>query len=200
MTLKKKKINKANAGPFSSIGNFEKLGSLLYSITSTLSLESIERSELELLIRAGGDGCCSGDPKGIWVCGSRSGSLRHSQFLDGIPGWQGPQEVSDLFFTFNSCCYFSNFQEAYDHRLHLRYKVFYPTLYALESENKDAKLFNCIQVLTAFSLCPSLSPFWFCMQSIWWKWVRSRGDTRTRWKWCQSSSWWRCWEGSSILS
>ncbi|GAB4836130.1 hypothetical protein Ancab_001045 [Ancistrocladus abbreviatus] len=26
-----------------------------------------------------------------------------------------------------------------------RYKVFYPTLYASESENKDAKLFNCIQ-------------------------------------------------------
>jgi len=27
-----------------------------------------------------------------------------------------------------------------------RYKVFYPTLYASESENKDAKLFNCVQV------------------------------------------------------
>ncbi|WOL02582.1 microsomal glutathione S-transferase 3 [Canna indica] len=27
------------------------------------------------------------------------------------------------------------------------YKVFYPTLYAVESENKDAKLFNCVQVL-----------------------------------------------------
>ncbi|RWW08062.1 hypothetical protein BHE74_00020682, partial [Ensete ventricosum] len=26
-----------------------------------------------------------------------------------------------------------------------RYKVFYPTLYAAESENKDAKLFNCVQ-------------------------------------------------------
>ncbi|KAH7659773.1 Glutathione transferase protein [Dioscorea alata] len=26
-----------------------------------------------------------------------------------------------------------------------KYKVFYPMLYALESENKDAKLFNCIQ-------------------------------------------------------
>ena len=27
-----------------------------------------------------------------------------------------------------------------------RYKVYYPTLYAIESENKDAKLFNCVQV------------------------------------------------------
>ncbi|KAF8681950.1 hypothetical protein HU200_045403 [Digitaria exilis] len=26
-----------------------------------------------------------------------------------------------------------------------KYKVFYPTMYAIESENKDAKLFNCIQ-------------------------------------------------------
>ncbi|KMT13359.1 hypothetical protein BVRB_4g084500 [Beta vulgaris subsp. vulgaris] len=26
-----------------------------------------------------------------------------------------------------------------------KYKVFYPTLYASESENKDAKLFNCVQ-------------------------------------------------------
>ncbi|KAH7533250.1 hypothetical protein FEM48_Zijuj04G0110700 [Ziziphus jujuba var. spinosa] len=26
-----------------------------------------------------------------------------------------------------------------------RYKVFYPTLYASESENKDAKIFNCVQ-------------------------------------------------------
>jgi glutathione S-transferase len=27
-----------------------------------------------------------------------------------------------------------------------KYKVFYPTMYAIESENKDAKLFNCVQV------------------------------------------------------
>ncbi|KAK6127506.1 hypothetical protein DH2020_038750 [Rehmannia glutinosa] len=26
-----------------------------------------------------------------------------------------------------------------------RYKVFYPTMYATEAENKDAKLFNCVQ-------------------------------------------------------
>jgi len=26
-----------------------------------------------------------------------------------------------------------------------QYKVFYPTMYAVESENKDAKLFNCVQ-------------------------------------------------------
>ncbi|KAK6912368.1 Membrane-associated, eicosanoid/glutathione metabolism (MAPEG) protein [Dillenia turbinata] len=26
-----------------------------------------------------------------------------------------------------------------------KYKVYYPTMYAIESENKDAKLFNCVQ-------------------------------------------------------
>ncbi|KAL2499106.1 microsomal glutathione s-transferase [Abeliophyllum distichum] len=26
-----------------------------------------------------------------------------------------------------------------------RYKVFYPTMYAIEAENKDANLFNCVQ-------------------------------------------------------
>lgn len=26
-----------------------------------------------------------------------------------------------------------------------KYKVYYPTMYATESENKDAKLFNCVQ-------------------------------------------------------
>ena len=26
-----------------------------------------------------------------------------------------------------------------------KYKVFYPTMYAIESENKQAKLFNCVQ-------------------------------------------------------
>ncbi|XP_022141367.1 microsomal glutathione S-transferase 3 [Momordica charantia] len=30
-------------------------------------------------------------------------------------------------------------------RARKKYKVFYPNLYALESENKDAKLFNCVQ-------------------------------------------------------
>ncbi|MQL81706.1 hypothetical protein Taro_014157 [Colocasia esculenta] len=30
-------------------------------------------------------------------------------------------------------------------RARKRYKVFYPTMYALESENKEAKLFNCVQ-------------------------------------------------------
>ncbi|KAK6127558.1 hypothetical protein DH2020_038716 [Rehmannia glutinosa] len=30
-------------------------------------------------------------------------------------------------------------------RARKRYKVFYPTMYATEAENKDAKLFNCVQ-------------------------------------------------------
>ncbi|KAI8536642.1 hypothetical protein RHMOL_Rhmol10G0272900 [Rhododendron molle] len=30
-------------------------------------------------------------------------------------------------------------------RLSIGYKVFYPVMYSIESENKDAKLFNCVQ-------------------------------------------------------
>lgn len=60
-----------------------------------------------------------------------------------------------------------------------RYNVDFPTMYALESENKDAKLFNCIQVSDLFPLLsrnspPDLTPF------------RRNGNrregTRTRWR------------------
>lgn len=48
-----------------------------------------------------------------------------------------------------------------------RYKVSYPTLYASESENKDAKLFNCVQV------CPSINLLGFSVKFgfelfFWW--------------------------------
>ena len=38
-----------------------------------------------------------------------------------------------------------------------RYKVPYPTLYAVESESKDAKLFNCVQVNLSFNFGGSIS-------------------------------------------
>ncbi|XP_077236108.1 uncharacterized protein LOC143877773 [Tasmannia lanceolata] len=40
-----------------------------------------------------------------------------------------------------------------------KYKVFFPNLYALESENKDAKLFNCVQRGHQNSL--EMMPFFF---------------------------------------
>ncbi|PIA63805.1 hypothetical protein AQUCO_00201261v1, partial [Aquilegia coerulea] len=45
-----------------------------------------------------------------------------------------------------------------------KYKVFYPTLYALESENKDAKLFNCVQRGHQNSL--EMMPMFFLMLSL----------------------------------
>ncbi|ERM95835.1 microsomal glutathione S-transferase 3 [Amborella trichopoda] len=45
-----------------------------------------------------------------------------------------------LFYVF--CNLWMSFQVG---KARKRYKVFYPTLYAVESENKDAKLFNCVQ-------------------------------------------------------
>ncbi|XP_008781035.1 microsomal glutathione S-transferase 3-like [Phoenix dactylifera] len=46
-------------------------------------------------------------------------------------------------------------------RARIKYKVSYPTLYAIESENKDAKLFNCVQRGHQNSL--ELMPVFFVM-------------------------------------
>ena len=69
-----------------------------------------------------------------------------------------------------------------------KYKVFYPTMYAVESENKDAKLFNCVQVCFVFVRpalrCPVRPiliefPVYFpaCLTAC-----ESREGTRTRWR------------------
>ncbi|KAK4274972.1 hypothetical protein QN277_018123 [Acacia crassicarpa] len=45
-----------------------------------------------------------------------------------------------------------------------KYKVFYPTLYASESENKDAKLFNCVQRGHQNSL--EMMPMFFMLMAL----------------------------------
>ncbi|KAL1223236.1 hypothetical protein V5N11_029472 [Cardamine amara subsp. amara] len=42
-------------------------------------------------------------------------------------------------------CFLNLWMSAQVGRARKRYNVPYPTLYAIESENKDAKLFNCVQ-------------------------------------------------------
>ncbi|KAK7300612.1 hypothetical protein RJT34_11460 [Clitoria ternatea] len=42
-------------------------------------------------------------------------------------------------------CFLNFYMAGQVGRARKKYKVFYPTLYASESENKDAKLFNCVQ-------------------------------------------------------
>lgn len=86
-----------------------------------------------------------GDPK--WVRFRPSGPrlLRRPQHVDGDSSRQGAQEVINLPFFF---FFFFVDDESflYVFLLDRRYNVPYPTLYAIESENKDAKLFNCVQV------------------------------------------------------
>ncbi|XAR73626.1 Glutathione transferase [Bertholletia excelsa] len=56
-----------------------------------------------------------------------------------------PKEYGYVVLTLVLYC-FLNFWMAFQvGKARKKYKVFYPTLYALESENKDAKLFNCVQ-------------------------------------------------------
>ncbi|XP_047310027.1 microsomal glutathione S-transferase 3-like [Impatiens glandulifera] len=45
-----------------------------------------------------------------------------------------------------------------------KYKVFYPTLYASEAENKDAKLFNCVQRGHQSSL--EMMPMFFILTTL----------------------------------
>ncbi|XVF12230.1 hypothetical protein REPUB_Repub08aG0097400 [Reevesia pubescens] len=42
-------------------------------------------------------------------------------------------------------CFLNMWMAAQVGKARKKYKVYYPTLYALESDNKDAKLFNCVQ-------------------------------------------------------
>ncbi|KAF3445175.1 hypothetical protein FNV43_RR14869 [Rhamnella rubrinervis] len=56
-----------------------------------------------------------------------------------------PKEYGYVAFVLVAYC-FLNFWMAFEvGKARKRYKVFYPTVYASESENKDAKLFNCVQ-------------------------------------------------------
>jgi len=83
--------------------------------------------------------------KRIWLCGNRSRFLHFPQFLHDLSSWQSSQEVI-AFFSCLYRCIFCDFVYKVFVEIPHRYKVFYPTLYASESENEDAKLFNCVQV------------------------------------------------------
>lgn len=69
--------------------------------------------------------------------GSGSGSGLGIQFL--------PKEYGYVVLVLVFYCIFNMWMAFQVGKARKRYKVFYPTLYALESENKDAKLFNCVQ-------------------------------------------------------
>ncbi|KAI3889201.1 hypothetical protein MKX03_024655 [Papaver bracteatum] len=60
---------------------------------------------------------------------------------------------------------FLNFWMAFQvGKARMKYKVFYPVMYATESENKDAKLFNCVQRGHQNSL--EMMPMFFVMLGL----------------------------------
>nr|POF20279.1 microsomal glutathione s-transferase 3 [Quercus suber] len=62
-----------------------------------------------------------------------------------------PKEYGYVAFVLVFDCLSNLWMAAQVGKARKRFKVPYPTLYALESENKDAKLFNCVQaILQAF--------------------------------------------------
>ncbi|XP_065635651.1 uncharacterized protein LOC112015493 [Quercus suber] len=56
-----------------------------------------------------------------------------------------PKEYGYVAFVLVFDCLSNLWMAAQVGKARKRFKVPYPTLYALESENKDAKLFNCVQ-------------------------------------------------------
>ncbi|KAK7843391.1 microsomal glutathione s-transferase 3 [Quercus suber] len=61
-----------------------------------------------------------------------------------------PKEYGYVAFVLVFDCLSNLWMAAQVGKARKRFKVPYPTLYALESENKDAKLFNCVQVFPIF--------------------------------------------------
>ncbi|EEF36198.1 microsomal glutathione S-transferase 3 [Ricinus communis] len=56
-----------------------------------------------------------------------------------------PKEYGYVALVLVAYCFLNLWMAGQVGKARKKYKVFYPTLYALESENKDAKLFNCVQ-------------------------------------------------------
>ncbi|XP_054817879.1 uncharacterized protein LOC129317585 [Prosopis cineraria] len=56
-----------------------------------------------------------------------------------------PKEYGYVAIVLVIYCFLNFYMAAQVGKARKKYKVFYPTLYASESENKDAKLFNCVQ-------------------------------------------------------
>ena len=68
-----------------------------------------------------------------------------------------PARYGNVVFVLVAYCFLNFWMAFMVGKARKKYKVPYPTLYAIESENKDAKLFNCVQVLFPFP--PSLPLF-----------------------------------------
>ncbi|XP_028768781.1 microsomal glutathione S-transferase 3-like [Neltuma alba] len=56
-----------------------------------------------------------------------------------------PKEYGYVALVLVLYCFLNFYMAAQVGKARKKYKVFYPTLYASESENKDAKRFNCVQ-------------------------------------------------------
>ncbi|XP_042491663.1 microsomal glutathione S-transferase 3-like [Macadamia integrifolia] len=56
-----------------------------------------------------------------------------------------PKEYGYVILVFVLYGFFNVWMAAQVGKARKKYKMFYPVLYALESENKDANLFNCVQ-------------------------------------------------------
>ncbi|KAI8540984.1 hypothetical protein RHMOL_Rhmol08G0027400 [Rhododendron molle] len=70
-----------------------------------------------------------------------------------------PREYGYVILTLVLYCFLNGWMAERVLKARKKYNVQYPTLYASESDNKDAKLFNCIQVFASLFFPYSVSFF-----------------------------------------
>ncbi|KAJ6867785.1 microsomal glutathione S-transferase 3-like [Populus alba x Populus x berolinensis] len=76
-----------------------------------------------------------------------------------------PRGFGNVAFVLVAYCFLNFWMGFQVGKARKKYNVPYPTLYAIESENKDAKLFNCVQRGHQNSL--ELMPVFFLLMEIW---------------------------------
>ncbi|XP_012074113.1 microsomal glutathione S-transferase 3 [Jatropha curcas] len=75
-----------------------------------------------------------------------------------------PREYGYVALVLVAYCFLNFWMSIQVGKARRKYKVSYPTLYAIESENKDAKLFNCVQRGHQNSL--EMMPIFFTMMIL----------------------------------
>ncbi|KAM7515940.1 hypothetical protein LguiA_005523 [Lonicera macranthoides] len=94
---------------------------------------------------------------------SKLGSQSKSEKMAGVVDFPS-KEYGYVALVLTLYCFLNFWMSAKVGLARKKYKVFYPTLYATEAENKDAKLFNCVQRGHQNSL--ELMPIFFMLMIV----------------------------------
>ncbi|KAL8490059.1 hypothetical protein ACS0TY_025812 [Phlomoides rotata] len=71
-----------------------------------------------------------------------------------------PKEFGYVALVLVAYCFLTLWMAGQVGKARKKYKVFYPTMYVTEAENKDAKLFNCVKVRARIFVFHFLNIVW----------------------------------------